>query len=92
MGQEDVDFDYPFSNLPSALVEPLPPVFLLYLTSTFPSVVGRRACRYVSETTVVTLETNYRSTQSILDVTNRIIDLTPKPHAKELRSVKGTRP
>jgi hypothetical protein len=24
-----VDFDYPFANLPSALVEPLPPVFLL---------------------------------------------------------------
>jgi hypothetical protein len=24
-----VDFDYPFANLPSALVEPPPPVFLL---------------------------------------------------------------
>ena len=24
-----MDFDYPFANLPSALVEPLPPVFLL---------------------------------------------------------------
>jgi hypothetical protein len=24
-----VDFDYPFANLPSALVEPLPPAFLL---------------------------------------------------------------
>jgi ATP-dependent DNA helicase UvrD/PcrA len=39
--------------------------------------------------TVVTLETNYRSTQPILDVTNRIIGLSPKRHAKELRSVKG---
>jgi ATP-dependent exoDNAse (exonuclease V) beta subunit len=55
-------------------------------------VAGRRAWLYVSEATVVTLETNYRSTQSILDVTNRIIDLTPKPHAKELRSVKGSDP
>ena len=39
--------------------------------------------------TVVTLETNYRSTQPILDATNRIIGLSPKRHAKELRSVKG---
>jgi ATP-dependent DNA helicase UvrD/PcrA len=39
--------------------------------------------------TVVTLETNYRSTQPILDETNRIIGLSPKRHAKELRSVKG---
>jgi superfamily I DNA/RNA helicase len=43
-------------------------------------------------TTVVTLETNYRSTQPILDVTNRIIGLSPKRHAKELRSVKGNGP
>ena len=28
-GQEDVDSDYLFANLPSALVEPLPPLFLL---------------------------------------------------------------
>jgi DNA helicase II / ATP-dependent DNA helicase PcrA len=42
--------------------------------------------------TVVTLETNYRSTQPILDVTNRIIGLSPKRHAKELRSVKGNGP
>jgi DNA helicase-2/ATP-dependent DNA helicase PcrA len=42
--------------------------------------------------TVVTLETNYRSTQPILDVTNRIIGLSPKRHAKELRSVKGYGP
>ena len=41
------------------------------------------------EATVVTLETNYRSTQPILDATNRIIGLCPKRHAKELRSVKG---
>jgi Superfamily I DNA and RNA helicases len=41
---------------------------------------------------VVTLETNYRSTQPILDVTNRIIGLSPKRHAKELRSVKGNGP
>ena len=31
-----MDFDYPFANLPSALVEPLPPVFLLLSTPTFP--------------------------------------------------------
>ena len=43
-------------------------------------------------TTVVRLETNYRSTQLILDVTNRIIGLSPKRHAKELRSVKGNGP
>jgi ATP-dependent DNA helicase UvrD/PcrA len=42
--------------------------------------------------TVVTLETNYRSTQPILDATNRIIGLSPKRHAKELRSVKGNGP
>jgi superfamily I DNA/RNA helicase len=40
------------------------------------------------EATVVTLETNYRSTQPILDVTNRIIGLSPKRHAKELRSAR----
>ena len=39
--------------------------------------------------TVVTLETNYRATHAILDATNRIIGLSPKRHAKELRSVKG---
>ena len=44
------------------------------------------------EATVVTLGTNYRSTQPILDVTNRIIALSPKRHAKELRSVKGNGP
>ena len=44
------------------------------------------------EATVVTLETNYRFTQPILDVTNRIIGLSPKRHAKELRSVKGNGP
>ena len=44
------------------------------------------------EATVVTLETNYRSTQPILDVTNRIIGLSPKRHVKELRSVKGNGP
>ncbi len=38
---------------------------------------------------MVTLETNYRSTQSILEATNRIIGLSPKRHTKELRSVKG---
>jgi DNA helicase II / ATP-dependent DNA helicase PcrA len=43
------------------------------------------------EATVVTLETNYRSTQPILDATNRIIGLSPKRHAKELRSVRGKR-
>ena len=53
---------------------------------------GRRAWRYVSEATVVTLEANSRSTQSILDATNRIIDLTPQAPCEELRSVKGTRP
>ena len=42
--------------------------------------------------TVVTLETNYRSTQPILDVTNRVIGLSPKRHAKELRSLKGNGP
>ena len=35
------------------------------------------------------LETNYRSTQPILDATNRIIGLSRKRHAKKLRSVKG---
>jgi len=44
------------------------------------------------DATVVTLETNYRSTQPILDATNRIIGLSPKRHAKELRSVKGDGP
>src|SRR4029077_98162 len=39
--------------------------------------------------TVVTLEINYRSTQPILDATNRIIGLSPNRHAKGLRSVKG---
>jgi hypothetical protein len=29
VGQADVDFDYPFANLPSALVEPLPRVSVL---------------------------------------------------------------
>ena len=48
--------------------------------------------RRISQATVVTLETNYRSTQPILDVTNRIIGLSPKRHPKELRSVKGNRP
>ena len=42
--------------------------------------------------TVVTLEINYRSTQPILDATNRIIGLSPKRHAKELRSMKGNGP
>ncbi len=42
--------------------------------------------------TVVTLETNYRSTQPILNATNRIIRLSPKRHAKELRSAKGNGP
>ena len=42
--------------------------------------------------TIVTLETNYRSTQPILDATNRIIGLSPKRHAKELRSVKADGP
>ena len=42
--------------------------------------------------TIVTLETNYRSTQPILDATNRIIGLSPKRHAKELRSGKGDGP
>ena len=41
---------------------------------------------------MVTLETNYRSTQPILDVTNRVIGLSPKRHAKELRSLKGNGP
>ncbi|MFZ0712373.1 MAG: ATP-dependent helicase, partial [Terrimicrobiaceae bacterium] len=40
--------------------------------------------------TVVTLETNYRSTRPILDATNRIIGLSRKRHAKELRSAKGS--
>ena len=87
-----MDFDYPFDNLPSALAEPLPRVFLLLSYFNLSLSGWTRAWWYVSEATVVTLETNYRSIQSILDVTNRIIDLTPKPHAKELRSVKGTRP
>ena len=43
-------------------------------------------------TTVIALETNYRSTQPILDATNRIIGLSPRRHAKELRSVKGEGP
>lgn len=42
--------------------------------------------------TVVTLETNYRSTQPILDATNRIIGHANNRHAKELRSVKGPGP
>jgi DNA helicase II / ATP-dependent DNA helicase PcrA len=43
-------------------------------------------------TTVVTLETNYRSTQQILDASNRVIGLSRKRHAKELRSVKRNGP
>ena len=44
------------------------------------------------DATVVTLQTNYRSTQPILEAANRIIGLSPKRHAKELRSVKGHGP
>ena len=87
-----MDFDYPFANLPSALVEPLPPVspllsyFNLSLSGWTSGVVAR-----------IRFDGGHARNQLSFHPVDprrhhRIIDLIPKPHAKELRSVKGTRP
>ncbi|MCM1221085.1 MAG: ATP-dependent helicase [Lachnospiraceae bacterium] len=44
----------------------------------------------VSESTVMKLEDNYRSTQEILDVSNWLIAASPLEYSKQLRSVRGT--
>lgn len=45
--------------------------------------------KHFPDTTVLALERNYRSTQPILDATNRIIALAAERHEKELVSARG---